>query len=293
MMQETTRRQRQPEARLLQAAFEIQDRCGFAAGDVNLHRYVGNNPTNMTDPSGLEGEWLKPDDYGKWALRLPGAKPEESPAKHTPLATWKATDGTVWELRLKPVTPIKEPTMKDMILLRQKFPLGVDKKGWTFTLAGKQTLSAGSLRVNGYTARVDEKFGHPYVDLYVEYRPGAKDPKKDPVHWIQFIDMNAAAADAVHGHPAVRHIIDIANPAGMPDKTATPYYPGTATPEGFVDQIRLPAPPPPLEETFRLFVVEETAAKTVRIWQGLTWGYTYSEKKKYGPRQKFCNIPLT
>jgi hypothetical protein len=27
--------------------------CGFAAGDPNLGRYVGNNPTNATDPSGL------------------------------------------------------------------------------------------------------------------------------------------------------------------------------------------------------------------------------------------------
>jgi hypothetical protein len=62
MMQETTRRQRQPEASLLQAAFEIQDRCGFAAGDVSLHRYVGNNPTNMTDPSGLKKR--EPFDHG-------------------------------------------------------------------------------------------------------------------------------------------------------------------------------------------------------------------------------------
>ena len=27
---------------------------GFAAGDTNLYRYVGNDPTNATDPSGLE-----------------------------------------------------------------------------------------------------------------------------------------------------------------------------------------------------------------------------------------------
>jgi len=30
-----------------------QDPIGFAAGDVNLYRYVGNSPTNATDPSGL------------------------------------------------------------------------------------------------------------------------------------------------------------------------------------------------------------------------------------------------
>ena len=29
------------------------DPLGFAAGDANLYRYVGNNPTNHTDPTGL------------------------------------------------------------------------------------------------------------------------------------------------------------------------------------------------------------------------------------------------
>jgi hypothetical protein len=32
-----------------------EDPEGFAAGDSNLNRYVGNDPTNRTDPSGLEG----------------------------------------------------------------------------------------------------------------------------------------------------------------------------------------------------------------------------------------------
>ena len=29
------------------------DPLGFAAGDTNLYRYVGNTPTNYTDPMGL------------------------------------------------------------------------------------------------------------------------------------------------------------------------------------------------------------------------------------------------
>jgi RHS repeat-associated protein len=32
-----------------------QDPLGFAAGDPNLTRYVGNDPPNVTDPSGLQG----------------------------------------------------------------------------------------------------------------------------------------------------------------------------------------------------------------------------------------------
>jgi hypothetical protein len=31
-----------------------QDPKGFAARDPNLYRYVGNNTTNFTDPSGLD-----------------------------------------------------------------------------------------------------------------------------------------------------------------------------------------------------------------------------------------------
>jgi hypothetical protein len=30
-----------------------KDPIGFAAGDANQYRYVGNGPTNSTDPSGL------------------------------------------------------------------------------------------------------------------------------------------------------------------------------------------------------------------------------------------------
>jgi RHS repeat-associated protein len=33
--------------------FMSQDPMGFAAGDANLYRYVGNSPTDMTDLSGL------------------------------------------------------------------------------------------------------------------------------------------------------------------------------------------------------------------------------------------------
>ncbi len=38
-----------------------QDPIGFAAGDANLYRYVGNSPTNRTDPSGLQEEHVDPE----------------------------------------------------------------------------------------------------------------------------------------------------------------------------------------------------------------------------------------
>ena len=38
--------------------FMEEDPLGFAGGDLNLYRYVKNEPTNATDPSGLS-----PDDF--------------------------------------------------------------------------------------------------------------------------------------------------------------------------------------------------------------------------------------
>ncbi len=41
-----------------------QDPIGFAAGDANLYRYVGNGATNATDPSGLfEGAHFSSRDF--------------------------------------------------------------------------------------------------------------------------------------------------------------------------------------------------------------------------------------
>ena len=42
--------------------FVSQDPISFAAGDANLYRYVGNSPTNKTDPSGLRD----PDSDAPW-----------------------------------------------------------------------------------------------------------------------------------------------------------------------------------------------------------------------------------
>jgi hypothetical protein len=36
--------------------WDSQDPLRFAAGDANIYRYVGNDPTNATDPSGMRDE---------------------------------------------------------------------------------------------------------------------------------------------------------------------------------------------------------------------------------------------
>ncbi len=52
--------------------FLQEDPIGFSAGDLNVYRYVGNNPLNYTDPSGLcavdtviDGYWI---GYDIWRL---------------------------------------------------------------------------------------------------------------------------------------------------------------------------------------------------------------------------------
>ena len=42
-----------------------QDPIGFDAGDTNLHRYVGNQPTTLTDPSGAANRHLLPEGYNR------------------------------------------------------------------------------------------------------------------------------------------------------------------------------------------------------------------------------------
>ena len=37
----------------LTGRFMVRDPLGLAAGDVNLYRYVGNNPVSLSDPSGM------------------------------------------------------------------------------------------------------------------------------------------------------------------------------------------------------------------------------------------------
>lgn len=44
-----------------------EDPMGFAAGDPNLYRYVKNNPTKFTDPSGLQGAGIYPNN---WVRRM-------------------------------------------------------------------------------------------------------------------------------------------------------------------------------------------------------------------------------
>jgi RHS repeat-associated protein len=43
-----------------------RDPLGLAAGDPNIYRFVGNDPINATDPSGLDGEHWFNNDWTDW-----------------------------------------------------------------------------------------------------------------------------------------------------------------------------------------------------------------------------------
>ena len=47
-----------------------EDPDGFAAGDANLYRYVGNGTTYKVDPTGLAEGWVPP---GGWGSGRPGS----------------------------------------------------------------------------------------------------------------------------------------------------------------------------------------------------------------------------
>jgi hypothetical protein len=59
------------------AAYFAADPLGFEAGDANLYRYVGNDPTNATDPTGLKPDAKDPTDAFRDAAKKNGMSDKE------------------------------------------------------------------------------------------------------------------------------------------------------------------------------------------------------------------------
>jgi hypothetical protein len=57
--------------------FTSVDPTGFAAGDANLYRLEGNNPTNEVDPTGLAGIPISDEFKAKLDIQGGGVNPEE------------------------------------------------------------------------------------------------------------------------------------------------------------------------------------------------------------------------
>jgi RHS repeat-associated protein len=85
-----------------------RDPLGFDAGDVNLYRYVGNSPTELTDPSGLEppepfsSRWLEPPEpfSSRWWDRVRSGRAYQLPAR--PLPEIRPLSPPLPEIRLSP-----------------------------------------------------------------------------------------------------------------------------------------------------------------------------------------------
>ncbi len=115
-----------------------EDPIGFAGGDSNLYRYVGNSPTNYTDPSGLlhatpppgyfdDPVWgdVNRDLWNRtWSLRVHGGEgdaeppqPPEWPPLPPILGAGMADPPFGWPPTLPPMTPSEPPpgdTVEDL-----------------------------------------------------------------------------------------------------------------------------------------------------------------------------------
>lgn len=74
---------------------------GFQAGDVNLYRFVGNDPTNATDPSGLDPMNFNPGPVG----------PDKGSALLSPLPDPPASRERLgkWDFKMKPMSSKENP----------------------------------------------------------------------------------------------------------------------------------------------------------------------------------------
>jgi RHS repeat-associated protein len=80
-----------------------EDPKGFAAGDSNLYRYVGNTPTTLTDPSGMvwyPGKYLY-QYYREWrrGRELDARLDEVQRRRHDPVAAVMQSGGGTWSVR--------------------------------------------------------------------------------------------------------------------------------------------------------------------------------------------------
>ncbi len=134
---------------------------------------------------------------------------------------------------------------------------------WSFQCS-PTSLSDNSLVVKTY-----EAIGTPGfvgADFHVSYVPHAGDPLNN-IHWIQVIITNHGTGPGQGHGPMVSYVDN----GGAP----VPYYDdvGAADPTGFADKPRrLDADMTHVWDA-ELYLVEETAPQTVRVWGGVLWGW--------------------
>jgi hypothetical protein len=180
--------------------------------------------------------------------------------------------------------PIDDPTdSKDfMSILKNSF-----SSGWQFNTANNEL--SGSFNIENYYACGPQTLcGVPANSAFagiigtggigafldVTYNPVGRDPTPvaNSLYWVQRIINNHNIAG---GYGSLTDGLDIA--PGQSD----PYYPGTVGENFFIDR---PYRPNPQDDHYwfaELYLVEETAPKTVTIYNGIKWGWknTYTPPK--------------
>lgn len=171
---------------------------------------------------------------------------------------WKA-----WLLPAHPIQLQRGGTVNFLAVLGAAF------NTWTFNTA-PASLSASALRVHSY-----DVFGSagyvgieqtPNIGFHVEYRPAGADPVAN-MHWIQVVTNNHALG-AGGGHGVIANIVDN---GGAID----PFYDtlGAADGRDFIDA---PGRLDGNQSHFwiaDLFLVQQTGATTVTIFDGVRWGW--------------------
>jgi hypothetical protein len=77
-----------------------EDPIGFASGDFNFYRYVGNEPINLTDPSGHFWVWVIRG--GKWVYQWISKAPKPIKPRKIPKPPKKGTWVCIGKLRYAP-----------------------------------------------------------------------------------------------------------------------------------------------------------------------------------------------
>ncbi len=158
--------------------FLSEDPKGFAAGDANLYRYVGNSPTNATDPSGREivavGAGAR--DEAIWQLentfKLSRDDIEVVALGPGSFGVWENTDGEPMYL-IRPRPWAERPRN----VVKPGRPLSVDaiRNGKEMTIWGRQA------EIGAIQDLYDAFWNPDIVKVVAQLRPDAKDPQGRPL----------------------------------------------------------------------------------------------------------------
>jgi|GEM_PF-4879744 len=142
---------------------------------------------------------------------------------------------------------------------------------WTFNAAGADLTGTFDIEKYDILGPLNNTLG---TEFQLKYTPGKGDPIADPdrakntVHWIQrVIDNHNITTNPGHGN--AEDIVDIGK------TQVTPYYddPTFSLPPVFYDFPSRNDPTKAHSWTAELYLVQETAAKTVTVYNGVKWGW--------------------